>query len=92
PSDKESKMFSIYPNPANGDQLKLESRNLEALREDGIRVKLILPNGVIQDISGVNINLLSENILRNMKIASKGMYILVIALGGEIEYHKIIYR
>jgi hypothetical protein len=92
PSDKKSKMFSIYPNPTNGDQLKLESRNLEALREDGIRVKLILPNGVIQDIDGVNINLLSENILRNMKIASKGMYILVIALGGEIEYHKIIYR
>ncbi|WP_373496530.1 T9SS type A sorting domain-containing protein [Aquiflexum sp.] len=91
PSDKKSKIFSIYPNPTNGDQLKIDLLNPEGLRE-GIHIKLIHPNGVIKDIDGVNPDLLSDNILRNMKIASKGVYILVIALDSEIEYHKLIYR
>lgn len=91
-TQKNEKSWGIYPNPTNGDKLKIELLSLDGLRDDRIYIKLIHPNGVVRNFEGINPELLSENILTHLKIVSKGVYILEISVGMKIEHHKLILR
>lgn len=91
-TQKSGRSWAIYPNPTNGDQLKIELLSLDGLRDDRIHIKLMHPNGVIRYFEGLSPELLSENILSHLKVVSKGVYILVISMGNEIEHHKLILR
>ncbi|WP_373522495.1 T9SS C-terminal target domain-containing protein [Aquiflexum sp.] len=92
PNQKNSKSWGIYPNPTNGDQLKIDLLKLEGLRNERIQIKLIHPNGVIKNFDGINSDLLSGDILSHLKINSKGVYVLLISTGIEMEYHRLLYK
>lgn len=91
-NQKNNKSWRIYPNPTNGGQLKIELLNLEGLRDEGIYIKLIHPNGHLTIFEGVNPDLLSDNILAHLKNIPKGIYMLEISKGRELEYHRLVYR
>ncbi len=92
PTQENGRIWVVYPNPTHGDKLNIELLNLNGLRDEKIQIKLIHPNGFIRNFEGVNLDLLSENILSHLKITSKGVYMLVISNGSEIEYHRLIFR
>jgi hypothetical protein len=91
-TQKNDKNWRIYPNPTNGDKLKIELLSLDGPRDERINIKLIHPNGVVRFFDEINSELLSEDILTHLKNISKGVYILEISVGNEIEHHKLIFR
>lgn len=92
PTAHNGKMWRVSPNPTNGESLNIEWLDLENSKDGRFQVRLIQPNGIITFVEGNNLELISGNILTEVKKISKGIFVLEISLGNQKEYHKIINR
>jgi hypothetical protein len=83
-------VWRVFPNPNNGDQIRLDLVDYEKYAGEELEIKLISPVSGIQFIKGTDLNTVSSALQRHLQGSPKGVYVVEVSWGNKVEHIKVL--
>ncbi|PSL04434.1 T9SS type A sorting domain-containing protein [Cecembia rubra] len=83
-------VWRVFPNPSNGDALRIELLDRKLYNGEALTANLITPAAGRRSLLGIDSDTIAEEVLELLNANGKGVYILEIAWSNNIEHIKIL--
>ena len=83
-------VWRVFPNPNNGDQIRLDLVDYEKYAGEELEIKLVSPVSGLQFIKGTDLNTVSSALQRHLQGSPKGVYIVEVSWGNKVEHIKVL--
>lgn len=83
-------VWRVFPNPSNGDALRIELLDRKLYNGEALTANLITPAAGRRSLLGIDSDTIAEEVLELLNANGKGVYVLEIAWSNNIEHIKIL--